>query len=236
MGEHEEPTADLLGEDTLATPVQLQPDPPAQGIVDDLLDFEPQASTAPPAQPDPFGMDPLELVTTPPHHQQQSEIFGQDPFGAAAVDPNPVEQNYNPFAPGPSVDPFSVGGQDFGGPVGDLNQPVQGLLDPLGDEGGWAAGGLRPEQPEGDDLRDSGVQSPDILQPESEGGGSSRGPEFGGEGGSFGGPDFGQGPTGGEEGRFGLEGVGERTEGDALGLGSSADPAPTDEDLGSPID
>ena len=235
-GEREEPAADLLGDDTLATPIQLEPDPPAQGIVDDLLDFEPQASTAPPPQPDPFGMDPLELVTTPPHHQQQSDIFGQDPFGAAAVDPPPVEQHYNPFAPGPSMDPFSMGGQDFGGPVGGLNQPAQGLLDPLGDEGGWA-GGLRPEQQEGDDLRDSGVQSPDILQPEGEGGGSSREPEFGEGGGSFGGPDFGEGPSGLAQDRFGLGGMGERTEeGDAFGQGSSADPAPADEDLGSPID
>ena len=233
----DEAVVDLLGDDTLATPIQLQPDPQAQGIVDNLLDFEPQAAPSQPAQPDPFGMDPLELVTTPPHHQQQNDIFGQDPFGAASVDPNPVEQHYNPFAPGGTMDPFSMGGQDFGGAGGDLNQPAQDLLDPLGDEGGWAAGGLQPERPEeGDDLRDSGVQSPDILQPESEGGGSSRGPEFGEGGSSSGGPEFGDDPAEGAADRFRFGGMGEETEEGAFGLGSSADPAPADEDLGSPVD
>ena len=190
---------------TLATPVQLQPD---QGVVDDLLDFDPQGAPAEPPKSDPFGMDPLELVTTPPHNQ--NDIFGQDPFGVAPMGPPPGEQNYNPFAPGgPALDPFSIPDQDISVPSGSFELDM-GMMNPPAGEGGLRPPGAGDE---GDDLRDSGVQSPDILHPELDGGGNSREPEFG-------------------EGIVG--GAGVQAE---FGFDSSTDPVPTERDLmESPID
>ena len=66
-GVSEEVERDLLEDDgSLSTPVQLQPDPPQSTtqstIVDNLLDFTAEGAAASgPPQPDPFGMDPLEL-------------------------------------------------------------------------------------------------------------------------------------------------------------------------------
>ena len=174
--EEEEEVGDeepLPGDDdgSLPTPIQLQSDPPQES----LLDFDPMggASAGPPPQSDPFGMDPLELVTTPPH-KAANDIFGQDPFGAAAASAS--DQSYNPFAPAAELDPFSVGGQEFettGGPPA----AAGGLL--LGDPLLPLEGGLRPE---GDaDLRDSGVQSPE-LQGDQDGVPNWGGPDFGGQG------------------------------------------------------
>lgn len=186
---------DLLEDDgSLSTPVQLQPDtqPTMQGsILDNLLDFtaEGAAAAAGPPPPDPFGMDPLELVTTPPH-KRSNDIFGQDPFGIGSSG----DQSYNPFAPGASVDPFSLGGPEFDAPL--MDEPI------------LAPGGLRPEG--AGEEGDSGVQSPDILQPDPE--------EVGAEGSGFGDD---QGIVAGES--FGFE--------------SSTDPGPPEGDLlGSPVD
>ena len=208
-GEEEEPPPEEDDDGSLQTPIQFEPDPPArQGVVDNLLDFDPQggASAGPPPPSDPFGMDPLELVTTPPH-KAANEIFGQDPFGASAAAPS--DQSYNPFAPVSELDPFSMGGdQGFGGgAAGDSLLMDDPVLIPEGQ------GGLRPDPDEAAELRDSGVQSPDILPPEQEGGvgGISREPDFGA-----------QGVAG--EGGFGFE--------------SSADPPPPPDDdlLGTPVD
>ena len=200
--DQEEPLAEEDDDGSLQTPIQFEPDAPAQPV-ENLLDFDPQggASAGPPPPPDPFGMDPLELVTTPTH-KAATEIFGQDPFGAAAATSS--EQSYNPF----ELDPFSMGGQGFGAggaAAGDSLLMDEQILVPEGGQGV-----LRPEPDDTADLRDSGVQSPDILPPEHEGsiGGISREPDFGGQG----------------------EGV--------MGFESSADPPPPADDdlLGTPVD
>ena len=212
-GDEEPPPEDDDG--SMQTPIQLQSDH-QQGS---LLDFDPLmggasdplvcgssdplvggASAGPPPQSDPFGMDPLELVTTPTH-KAANDIFGHDPFGAAA---SSSDQSYNPFAPTVAeLDPFSMGGQEFG-PGGD--PPAEGGSLLLGEPLLPFGGGLRPEG-EGEDLRDSGVQSPDLLQPEHEGGANLGEPDFGGRVVAMGGEGF----------------------------ESSADP-PEDDLLGTPVD
>jgi hypothetical protein len=207
--DQEEPLPEEDDDGSLQTPIQFEPDPPAQPV-ENLLDFDPQggASAGPPPPSDPFGMDPLELVTTPPH-KAATEIFGQDPFGAAAATSS--EQSYNPFASMGELDPFSMGGQGFGAggaAAGDSLLMDEPILVPEGGQGG-----LRPEPDDTADLRDSGVQSPDILPPEHEGsiGGISREPDFGGQG-------------------VYIEG--------GMGFESSADPPPPADDdlLGTPVD